>query len=302
VIGEILKDIRILKGFAVTEIAGAFSDSVSKSQLARIEGCENIPSIEHFIILLSRLNVSFEEFCRASINNHMKARVETKSELLAILRKKNSSQLKRTITKMDEYYHEYKDPYFHHMSCYVRATLILEESNYDYNEVLVVLRPISVYLASVRNWFEYEIGLFINCIYLYPIEKAIKIGNDALDKIRNTYMLLKDDGELARSMLLNLAIYALEDEKWNHQAYNYILEARALPESTNLLYYSLMIDVVHQVICYKVENGEYDEPHLVNLINSLKLIKLNDLYKQFIEFITKHGITLDHTESLIGVI
>jgi len=290
-IGETLKYIREEKKIPANSIA---KDILSTAQLSRIENQNQTPNADSFIRLLHRLNVSFEEFCLLSNDDYIKARVKTKNDIFDILRKKNTQQLKEAITQMDDYYNKHNDSYFNHLGCIVKATLILGESNYNYNEALKELKPVSDYLSSVDIWFGYEIRLFINCLYLYPLEKAIAIGNGALEKIKKNYVLLKNDDEIARSLLLNLSSYALSDEKYYHYAHGYSSAALSLPQSSHLSYNSLLVKIVNQVACFKLENGEYDEVYLANLVNGFKLMKFDDLYKQCVDFINKHGIALSN--------
>jgi len=291
-IGKTLKYIREKKNFSITATA---KDIISPSQLSRVEKYGQIPNTDSFIKLLSRLNVSFEEFCRLSNDGYLKAQATTRNEVFDILRKKNQQQLKMAISKMDAYYDKYNDSYFNHMSCIIKATLILCESNYDYSKVLDVLKPVSEYLLSIHSWFDYETVLFANCVYLYSLEEAITIGNSALDKIKNNfYILVKNDNDLARTLLLNLATYALSDEKYYHYAHSYSSAALSFPQSTDFSYNSLLAKIVNQVACYKLGNIEYDEIYLANLVNGFKLMKFDDLYKQCVDFIIKHGITINN--------
>lgn len=288
-IGDTLKYIRERKGFSARMVAWK---NLSPSQLSRVETKEQMLATDAFIKILYRLNVSFEEFFLLSDHDHVKARIETKNDLSNILRKKNPQQMKHAIIKMNHYYDKYADPYFEHASCLLKATQVLSETNYDYNATLEVLKPISDYLSSVETWFEYEISLFTNCVYLYPIEKTIKLGDDALEKIKENYMLLKNE-ELTRSLLVNLAIYALSDEKYYSHAHNYISKVFSLPQSVNMLYSSILAKIINQVICHKLDNGEYDEVYLVNLLNGLKMMKFDDVYKEFVSFLIKHDIKID---------
>ena len=289
-IGETLRYIREEKNFPGTMVAESI---LSKSQLSRIEKQGQMPNADSFIKLLHRLNVSFEEFFLLSNDDYIRARTETKHEIADILRKRSKQQLKQTLKKMDTYYDKYKDPYFHHMSCVIKATLIIDESSYDFSKTLKVLEPISNYLSSVEVWFDYEIALFTNCLYLYPLKEAIEIGNSALEKIKNNYSLFKNtDDDLEHGLLINLASYALSDEKYYHHAHGYSSAALSLPQSTHFLYSSLLAKIIHQVACYKLENTEYDKVFLVSLINGFKLLKFDDLYQQCVDFVSKHGITI----------
>jgi len=291
-IGKPLKYIREKKDLSITAIA---KDIISSSQLSRVEKHNQIPNTDSFIKLLFRLNISFEEFWRLSDDSYLTAHATTKNEIFAILRKKDPEQLKTTISRMDAYYNKYHDSYFNHMSCITKATLILCESNYDYSKVSDVLKPVSEYLLSIHSWFDYETELFSNCVYLYSLEEAIKIGNSTLDKIKNNfYVLVKSDNALARTLLLNLAIYSLSNEKYYYHAHSYSSAALSFPQSTDFSYNSLLAKIINQVACYKLKNLDYDEVYLANLINGFKLMQYDDLYKQCINFIIKHGITINN--------
>ena len=187
-IGTTLKYIREKKDFSAKEVAW---NIVSSAQLSRIENKNQIPAADSFIKLLYRLNVSFEEFCLLSNNEHVKVRIETKKNMELLLRIKNKQQIEPAIKKMKNYYKIYGDPYFIHMCCLLKAAIILIDTKYDYSKTLTALIPISDYLSSVETWLEYEIDLFSSCIYLYPLEKAVKIGEDSLKILKKFIHLIK---------------------------------------------------------------------------------------------------------------
>jgi len=289
-IGKTLKYIREQKNFTATEVT---QDILTPSQFSRIENKNQTPAADSFIKLLYRINVSFDEFILLSNDNHAKARIETKNYIANVLRKKNPQQLKSAMAKMDNYYAMYNDFYFNHMSCLLKATLIFSEEGSNFNAMHSALTPISEYLSNRETWFEYEIALFTNCLYLYPLEKAMTLGEEVLNKLKKNYALLKSD-EITRGLLVNMAIYALSDAKYYHNAHIYSNAVFSLPQSTNLLYITLLAKIVNQVSCYKLDNGEYDESYLISLINCFKTMRFDDLYKQAIDFITKHDITIDN--------
>lgn len=293
-IGQTLKHIREKKGFSARAIA---QKTITPTQLSRIENRGQIPGVDSFIKLLYSLNVSFEEFCLLTEDSHAKARVKTKSNTANVLRKRNSREMKETIKELEAYYNEFDDAYFIHISCIVKAKLALSESNYDYSVTLDILKPVSDYLLFVETWFEYEISLFINCIYLFPLEKAITLGDNALDKIKKNYILLKNE-ELTRSLLVNLATYALSEKKYHSHAHDYITKALSLPQSTHILYNSLLAKIIYQATCYKLGNGDYDEAYLTDLLLGLKLMKFDDAYNEFVNFLSQHDIVIEKLHPL----
>ena len=287
-IGNTLKYIREKKNFSAKEIAW---NIVSSAQLSRIENKNQIPATDSFIKMLYRLNVSFEEFCLLSNNEHVKVRIETKKNMDVILRIKNRQQIETSIDKMKNYYKIYGDPYFNHMRCLLKATLILIKTKNDYSKTLTALIPISDYLSSVETWLEYEIDLFSNCIYLYPLEKAVKIGDDSLKNIKKIYPLDKAD-EPTSKLLLNLAIYSLSDEAYYAHAHRYADTVLTLPRSKNILYYPLLAKLVKQVAYHKLKSSKYDEDYLASLLSVLKLMEFDDTYEEFASLLVLHDVKL----------
>jgi len=287
-IGTTLKYIREKKDFSAKEIAW---NIVSSAQLSRIENKNQIPAADSFIKLLYRLNVSFEEFCLLSNNEHVKVRIETKKNMDVILRIKKREQIELSISKMKNYYKIYGDPYFNHMRCLLKATLILIKTKNDYSKTLTALIPISDYLSSIETWLEYEIDLFSNCIYLYPLEKAVKIGDDTLKNINKIYPLDKAD-EPTSKLLLNLAIYSFSDEAYYSHALRYADTVLSLPRSKNILYYPLLAKLIKQVAYYKLKSNKYDEVYLSKLLSVLKLMEFYDIYEEFASLLVLHDIKL----------
>lgn len=71
----------------------------------------------------------------------------------------------------------------------------------------------------------------------------------------------------------------------------------AFPQSTNYLYDILLAKIVNQVACFKLRNNEYNANYLSELIHTLSLLRLDDVHKQIISFIKKHGVDLQNIDS-----
>ena len=285
-IGRTLKFIREEKCFSQKYVANAI---FSPSQFSKIESDDQNLTAENLIKLLNRLCVTFDEFCLFTEDDHIKARVQSKhyvAELYA-----NQSQLQEGIEKMDIYYEKFKDVYFYHISCLLKAMHTLLATNNDYEKARKELAPVADYLASTGNWFYYELSLFTNVLYLYPRKTAISEGKSALKKINEQYERFKDY-DITRSLLINLAIYSL-DEKQYMQSLEFSCKILAFPPSTNYLYDALLAKIVSQVAYYKLNSVEYDKQYLSSLINNFKFSRLDNIYKQALDFASKHGISLD---------
>jgi len=286
-LGKTIKFLREEKGFSQKYIA---KDIFKSSQISKIENDDQKITADNFIKLLYRLSITFDEFCFFTKNKHISARVKTRSYVAELGQNGNPSQLKEGIKKMDEYHEEFKDVYFKHMCCVLKATYILSTTDNDYEKARKELTPITEYLISTENWFYYELALFTNILYLYSPPTAISEGNRVLKKINEHYERFKDY-DITRSLLINLAIYSL-DEKLYMQSFEFSSKVLALPQSTDHLYDILLAKIVNQVACFRLRSSEYSINYLSNLIDTLKVLSLDAIHKQVLDFVTKHDIRL----------
>lgn len=287
-IGSTLRHIRTEKGFSLRDIS---SSNLSHTQLYRIENDTQVPSVEKFFTILYKLNISFDEFCDYSDSNYISIRTKVNIEIGEILRKKNIKKIKEMTIKMEKYYQEYGDIYFHHMKCILNASEVLITSNNNYTLARNEVNDISKYLISIDNWFFYELYLLNNTLFYYGIKEAITLGEKALKTIEEKYTKYNDN-EITRRILTNLAVYCLQNSDYYFFAYKYSNAAIGLPQSTQHIYSTIFAKIINQIACYKLENGEFDLDYLSNLINSFELFKMYDIYKEFKEFVRGHGIII----------
>jgi len=287
VIEKTIKSIREEKNFSQKYVADGI---LTSSQLSKIENGDQKLTVGHFIKILHRLCITFDEFCLFTEDEHILARTESKHYIAEILQNANLPRLKEGIKRMDNYHKKFNDIYFYHMSCVLMASHTLYETNNDYEKAREVLTPISDYLNSVEAWFYYELTLFANVLFLYSSVDAVVVGKNALKRINEDYERFKDY-DIARSLLINLAIYSL-DANQPMLAFEFSNKVLAFPQSTNYLYDILLAKIINQIACFKLRNNEYDNNYLTNLVNTLKLLKLDDMYREIHDFMIKHNIDL----------
>ena len=287
-IGKTIQFLREEKGLSQKYMA---KNIFTSSQISKIENDDQKITTDNFIKILYRLCVTFDEFCFFTGDEYIKARTETRSYVAELGQNSTPSRLLDGIKKMDIYYEKFDDTYFQHMKCILKATYVLSTTDNDYGKARKELTLITNYLMDSENWFYYELALFTNILYFYSPKIAISEGKRVLEKMNESYERFKNY-DITRSLLVNLAIYLL-DEKQYMQSFEYSIKVLAFPQSTDYLYDVLLAKIINQIACFKLNNNEYDSDYLSKLIETLKILKLNDIHQQILTFTAKHGITLN---------
>lgn len=216
------------------------NSAICPLMLSKIESDDQKLTASDLIKVLNRLCVTFDEFCLFTEDEHVKARAISRhyvDELNA-----NPSRLQEGVEKMDAYYEKFKDIYFYHISCLLKAKHVLFTTHHDYEKARQALAPIADYLFSTENWFYYELSLFSNVLYLYSPKQAIDEGKSVLKKMNEQYERFKNY-DITRSLLINLTIYSLDEQQYM-QSLEFSSKVLAFPQSTNYLYDILLAKII----------------------------------------------------------
>ena len=287
-VGPVLRHFRQKKRVMAKDLAEVIG--VLPPQFTKIENGSQSLSAEQFVTLLTYLNVSFEEVSFLLDGKYLKARNEVKKDLLSLSKKRNKQHMQLLNNNAQAHYKEYRDPYFKHVSCMLQALIMVGETNHDYAQAYEILKPVSDYLSSVETWFEYEIALFINCYYLYPLEKSLEQSRMVLSKIQENDFSIRYN-ELAHNLFLNLAIYALDEKKHCFDAID-LANRSLLAQSVNSLQTSVTAKVIYQIAHYKLETGVYNQFLLTDIVKGLRLMQFDDFAENILTLLKKHGIIL----------
>jgi len=285
-IGKTMKSLRTKKGLTAQELA---FDIISPSQMSKVEKGEHVPSADNFLKLLFRLNVSLEEFYYFSDNDYIRARFASSKNVSEVLRKRDVKNYDRVIAQMDDYYVKFDDNHFKYSSCLLKAFRLYSIDSQNVEKVYQELLPIKQYLLSTNEWLLYELSLFNNIFFIYPIEDVIKMSDRLLKQIKSDFHVFKND-QITRTLLINLAVHTLSNGYYM-TAYEFSSTAMSLPQSTQYLYENIFAKVINQVACFKLENGEFDGEFLQSLVANFKLMRLDELYANIANILTTHEIT-----------
>jgi len=280
--GEMLKELRVRKGMQANELSDGI---MSASKLSKIEKYNRIVDSRDFIKILFKLNMSLEEYYIFSEERYIKERLQAGKVVAEALRLRQNHKYNIAIEKMNSYYEEYKDEYFRHNSCLIKAFYSNKE------DIRHHLFPIISHLKSKNEWLFYELTLFNNICLYYPFEEAKMLHEKASNQITKFYQDFKDN-EITRSLLINMASHALES--------NYFIEANkysnmviALPQSSKFVYESLFAKIILQISNFKLENGQFSSTYLKGLVDGFKMMDFRELHTNTIEIINRYEVPLE---------
>lgn len=153
--GVRFKYYREKKGMTIKETATGI---VSPQFLRKFEKGDSDISFTNLLLLLERIQVTMKEFIyeeeRFVLENYIK---DFEREVDAALRKSDSIQLKKIITKTADLYRETGNQHYHLLSiaaeCYYK--LIFQPYSVDHFD----LTPVTAYLSRVEEWGYFELFL-----------------------------------------------------------------------------------------------------------------------------------------------
>lgn len=201
--GEIFKRFRESRGLSLKDVA---NDNLSKSQLSRFENGQNDLTLNKFIMALSAINVSINEFMYAVNDFHN----DELSELLEIIRNctinNNIQGLKNLL--FDYSRRDKNSNKFHELNTIlikIRLQVLSEEK-------LVLekdLEKLIDYLFSVEFWGVYELRLFLNSIDILEHNFFVTLSREMIRR-SDYYKEIKANRSLINHMTLNAYIICID--------------------------------------------------------------------------------------------
>jgi len=287
-LGKTIYKIRVKKGLKQKYLN---DDKLSSGLIPNVEKGSQMLSAEKFILLLEKMNVTYNEFVSLMDDEYLKTKNMIKNNLSEFVKRRNVSGLQRLAKEAEEHYREYNDIYFEHIRIMALAMSQLYQSNSDYESARELLTPIKDYLDNIKEWGFHELFIISHCLFLFEIEVAISFGQRALELIEENYSLYKND-EIGCVVLINLAIYTLDYEAYYDLSLKYSQLCLSLASATNNAQKALYAKFIYQIACFKLENGLFNIEYFNSLINIFKLLDWFIDYDELEKYANKHGIYL----------
>lgn len=288
-LGDALKKIRVNKGLTQKEVA---FEVTSRSYLSLLENNKYIPTFTLFDQLINRLSITYEEFIYILNDNTPPNSRSIFIELSLLANKHDLDGLKDLENRSFSLYQKEHHLYILHISLLSKSLrLYYENKNSPSDEISKILIPIKDYLLSCNSWHLYEMKLFNNSMFGFPIEDALLFSNLALKKIKH-YSTFNEFQNSKQHMLLNLSTLLIA---YNNYELAYDYATQALNEAnTHLLLYERILSKLNMYMCQYLLNTDDTsaKQNISGLLNTLSVLDLDHVKKNYNDILNKHGVQL----------
>lgn len=291
-VGQTLRDIREGKGMSLEYVCG---DELSKAQLSRIETKGQMPRLDNFSHILSRLNVTFEEFFELDTTGDVGFRTQLGIQIEESVKKNDLKKITFLLPKIKAWRTTNENIFLAHMEVILTAAKMLLQTNHDVEQVRQSINQkdlleMKEYLDSMDQWYHYELAILNNILFLFEPEVVTQWAERAIRVIKKREAYFKDN-DISRRLLTNLSKYYLTHRKYL-DAYTFSSDAIALGPSTNHLCSIILAKVLNQIASFKLANGQYDEAQVRDLMNCFLVVDMLDHYQSLKSLVSQYGIAV----------
>ncbi|CZQ96387.1 Hypothetical protein Tpal_1998 [Trichococcus palustris] len=275
--GEVLKDIRIDRGYSQQYVAEGI---MGQSAYSKIERSEMEPTFRKWLAILEKLNISVDEF-RYILN---KEDLTTKEKLINEFFSLNYNHLDDLKWLKDEIvaYLKEEEDYLLRDLYYACESLIVLNETQNVEKAQFFAKKIWERMEKFDKWYLLDIRLINTILFIFPIDVAVNIGERVTEQLV-PYHNLKEAEIPLINVDINLAVLLFEDKKY-HEALSYLEKAIPLCKKYQK-YIQLALAYARKGIILQ-KTGKMDEgaEHIekayaiLNAIEDRKLI--NDLEKE----------------------
>lgn len=271
--GEIFKRFRESRGLSLKDVA---NNNLSKSQLSRFENGQNDLTLNKFIMALSAINVSINEFMYAVNDFHN----DELSELLEIIRNctinNNIQGLKNLL--FDYSRRDKNSNKFHELNTIlikIRLQVLSEEK-------LVLekdLEKLIDYLFSVEFWGVYELRLFLNSIDILEHNFFVTLSREMIRR-SDYYKEIKANRSLINHMTLNAYIICIDRGYLTDAAY-FGRQLKSFFFEESEMYERVVYNYAHNYYLYKKFGSDQSIIEMRKCIGFMKAVGSDNIASHY---------------------
>ncbi len=267
-IGCIIREIRISKKIKSNVL---YKEVLSRPSIIKFEEGESDTTVERFLILLDRLNITLEEFVAIYKNGENQDLSLTSSYIQAFY-KKDLAKLNDIYYSTQQLYKSTKNQKYLHYGAIISLLIDSIQNNFSHKNEKDILQD---YLMRCETWGYYELTLFINTLNFYSNELIDTVYRNAkknllkynqLPRYRNEFSILLFnilEKKLSSGYYRNLEKYLDELTDFKNQ-------------NKDVMYYQSMVTYFENLInIIKNNNIEDNVKSIENIISIFKFLKMD---------------------------
>lgn len=174
-IGRTLQKIR--KSRQLTQ-ANIIKNIMTQGAYSKIETSQLQINLDQFIPLISKMNISLQEFSYI-LNNYQLTKRDTIIQRFTSLEIANTSELQQLLSEVKDYLTTYpEDQYIYFLQIIYKVFIVLQQDN-DLAKARQMVAPIWQQLQNLDDWYINDFELLNAILFLFPLEIAIEITKTA---------------------------------------------------------------------------------------------------------------------------
>lgn len=280
-LGEILKDIRINRGYSQLN---ASHKIISQGVYSKVEaGTRDLDAVA-FLKIANRMNLTADEIefiCNGYDYNEKQKILNTFFKMSY----NNPEKLQGIKIQAMNYLKEEDDVDLREVYSLCDALLIVSDSG-DFEEARKLIEPVWKRLIKYTQWYLYDIRLINMMLFMYPMETTIAISKRVLERLKD-YEKHESVDKLRDIYTINLSLLLIKSERAEEALE--LIEDR-LQERQQMKYTMLALNLSRRALCknlLQMEGYKEDQQMMKNL---LLAYGANDLLVRLEEEFEKYSI------------
>ena len=151
---------------------------MTQGAYSKIETSQLQINLDQFIPLISKMNISLQEFSYI-LNNYQLTKRDTIIQRFTSLEIANTSELQQLLSEVKDYLTTYpEDQYIYFLQIIYKVFIVLQQDN-DLAKARQMVAPIWQQLQNLDDWYINDFELLNAILFLFPLEIAIEITKTA---------------------------------------------------------------------------------------------------------------------------
>ncbi len=282
ILGKTIGQIRRSKGMNQSLLAGGI---MSRSNLSRFEGGKYYPGYDKLILLLDKLEMSFEELLFLHQDNAPQVKRTLHLELAEAGNRYDFGKVKAISRECRSMYESTRTEAYYHLYLLGQGVLIQHhhaDEITSLNEIAAYIKP---YLLGVDKWYLYEFKLLNNFLFTLSSSDAVFFGLRGTKEF-DRYHSFPESRTVQQHLLQNLSILCLNEHNYE-QSLMFLEKALPLADKTHLLYDKIVTLIYYELtlLCLKQKDSAAE---LKGYLNILRQLDFEDSYQALLKVCRRH--------------
>ncbi|OQO70032.1 hypothetical protein BH747_08980 [Enterococcus villorum] len=175
--GEVIREMRTARNLSLQFLANGI---MSREALNKFELRNTSISSDKLFTILSRMNVSVEEYLIQLEANYYIEKKQIEKNFIEVLNKKKDSTL--FINELKHKFTLSNDPYYYLKYCQFSLELAVKNQS-SLTDLKNEIEAIKSYLNRIEHWGIFELTIFSNCLFVFDIDYILIVLNRIKNKV-----------------------------------------------------------------------------------------------------------------------